>query len=402
MHTISELNLRIEYQRKVNECIENIQLAVELSFNKIDAQLDQILNNESKPIIISQLQCDLSKVNQNCVFKLKNDNYSKEINQEVTSLIKNNIQHQIQQLTNSQTIQQSLTLSSTQSNLQPFIYQLIPQNSIQQHQNCRAIAINKDCSILIASCEKQIKVFEFKSGIEHNYIASTLNFMNKSDQFISEIDQLLYGQKIKIIHGFANRKSMDINTVSFACDQTIKLWQKQNEWLYSQTITDHNSYVAGLSFNEQQNKLISCGGDQFILVIEQSQLNKQWIVIQTIKVDQYGYRLCFNDDNTFTFQPYNQDQLHIFEMVTKHISVKGGSDYLFFPQQYIKSKCMVVNKNAQNVNLIRKKINGEFITEQSIEFGTFDIYGCMSDDGQYLITWDDKSKEYQIREYHEE
>ncbi|CAD8209593.1 unnamed protein product [Paramecium octaurelia] len=433
MQTISEQNLRIEYQRKVNECIESLYLAVELSFNKIDAQLDQILNHESNPAVISQLQCDLSKFNQNCVFKLKNDNFSTEINQEVTSLIKNNIQHQIQQFTNSQTIEQSSTLSSIQSNLKPFIYQLVPQNSIQQNEVCRAIAINKDCSVLIAACQKQIKVFEFKSGMlkqtqilsQHNHNVYTLNFMNKSDQFISgssdnliiiwiknENNQWVCKQKInghtRYIICLVLNNNEDL-IVSGSYDYTIKFWQKENEWLCSQTITDHTSYVYGLSFNEQQNKLISCGSDQHILVIEQSQLNKQWIVIQKLKVEQYGKRLCFIDDNTFTFQPYDQEQLHVFEIdstnkyytKTKHISVKGGLDSWLFPQQYVKSKCMLLNKNAQNVNLIRKTINGEFITEQSIEFGTIEIYGCMSGDGQYLITWDDKSKEYQIRKYQE-
>ncbi|CAD8209465.1 unnamed protein product [Paramecium pentaurelia] len=41
------------------------------------------------------------------------------------------------------------------------------------------------------------------------------------------------------------------------------------------------------------------------------------------------------------------------------------------------------------------------MTEQSIEFGTQFIYGYMTDDGQYLITWDYKSKEIQIRKYEE-
>ncbi|CAD8082842.1 unnamed protein product [Paramecium primaurelia] len=193
-------------------------------------------------------------------------------------------------------------------------------------------------------------------------------------------------------------------------DKTIKFWQKQNEWLCSQTITDHTQYVGGLSFNEQQNKLISCGIDTFILVIEQSQLNKQWMVIQKIILEQCGLRLCFIDDNTLTFQPLYKEQMQVFEMnstnkqytKTKDILVKGGSDLWLFPKQYIKQKCILINKNASNVNLIRKKQNGDFIVEQSIEFGTRGIFGCLTDDGQYLITWDDKSKEYQIRKYEEQ
>ncbi|CAD8130898.1 unnamed protein product [Paramecium sonneborni] len=102
--------------------------------------------------------------------------------------------------------------------------------------------------------------------------------------------------------------------------------------------------------------------------------------------------------------------MHIYEMnntnqqylKTKHILVKGGGDdYYFFPQQHIKSKCLLVNRNGKYVNSIRTNENGEFKTEQSIEFIDYQLYGCLSDDGQYLITWDYISKELQIRKYYE-
>ncbi|CAD8158065.1 unnamed protein product [Paramecium octaurelia] len=457
MQTVSEQIQRKEYQRKVNKCIENLQLSVE-SFNNIEAQLDQLLNDESNQIIASKRQCDLTNVNQSCNFKLKDDHFPQEICQEVTSLIKTNIQHieqqyqqqlyetysqlqliiqqkdsQIQQLINSQFIQRSSTFTFTQLNLKPFNYQLIQEYSIKQYQFCSAIAVNKDCSILIAVCESQIKVFEFNSGMlkqtqilsGHTHHINTLNFMKKSDQLISgsqdysiiiwtkdQNNSWICKQKIvghtKSIICLVLNNNEDL-IVSGSQDGKIKFWQKQNEWLCFQTISEHYSDVFGLSFNEQQNKLISCGRDELILVMEQLQLNKQWIVIQKIKVDSYGKKLCFIDDNTFTFQPYNKDQLHIFGMDStnkqytqmKDILVKGGEDIWLFPQQYIKSKCILVNRKASNVSLIRKKQNSEFIAEQFIDFGTNHIYGCLTDDGQFLITWDDKSREYQIRKYQE-
>ncbi|CAD8117003.1 unnamed protein product [Paramecium primaurelia] len=186
---------------------------------------------------------------------------------------------------------------------------------------------------------------------------------------------------------------------------------KQNQqWLCQQTITDHTSSVYGLSINQQQNKVISCGCDGQILIIEQSQQDSKWIVIQKIKVETYGQRICFINDNVFIFQPYCKEQMHVYEMnninkqylKTKDIIVKGGTiDNCLFPQQYIKSKCLVVNRNGKYVNLIRTKENGEFKTEQSIEFGNYNLFGCMSDDGQYLITWDYSSNEIQIRKYNE-
>ncbi|CAD8061546.1 unnamed protein product [Paramecium primaurelia] len=62
---------------------------------------------------------------------------------------------------------------------------------------------------------------------------------------------------------------------------------------------------------------------------------------------------------------------------------------------------MLVNKNGSNISILRKKQNGRFVIEESIEFRACSIFGYMTDDGQCLITWDVNSKEIQIRKYQE-
>ncbi|CAD8151590.1 unnamed protein product [Paramecium pentaurelia] len=468
MQTVSEQTLRKDYKIKVDEIIQNFEQALDVkqiinqykqsSFNRIDAQLDEILNDKFYLIQIqpSQLSSDLPKVNSNSLLKLKNDDFQKQINQEVTSLIKSNIQqvlqkkeqqyqylykeaqtkweqkiqekdYQIQQLNNSQTIQQPSTFISNQSNFKPFTYQFIQQNSIKQDQYCYAIAVNKDCSIVVAGGEKQIKVFEFQQEIlkqvqllsEHGSSVVTLNFMKRSDQFISGSDdkQIIIWTRYQHNSWICSQKlnghtdqirCLIINNnedliVSGSKDKTIKFWQKQNEWLCSQTITDHTNYVWGLCQNEQQNRVISCGDDKLILIMEQQ--NKQWIVIQKITVEIEGLRLCFIDNNTFTFQPWQKEYMHVFEINSTNKQYTKTKDIpieICFLNNIQNKNCILVNKNASNVSLMRKKQNGEFIIEQSIDFGTQYIFGYMTDDGQYLITWDDKSKEYQIRKYQEQ
>ncbi|CAD8204004.1 unnamed protein product [Paramecium pentaurelia] len=199
--------------------------------------------------------------------------------------------------------------------------------------------------------------------------------------------------------------------ISSSDDYTIKFWILQNEWICSQTITDHKHCVYQLNMNEQQNKVISSGWDQLILIIEYSEYNKKWMVRQKIKVDCQGLRLCFINDNLFTFQPKKGNLMHVYEMnivskeftKTKNINVNQGDDgYVLFPQQYIKSKYLLVSKNYQTVNLIRKLENDEFKVEQSIQYGSYGLFGQMSDDGEYLITWDYSSKKIQIRKQTEE
>ncbi|CAD8101530.1 unnamed protein product [Paramecium primaurelia] len=194
--------------------------------------------------------------------------------------------------------------------------------------------------------------------------------------------------------------------ISSSNDKCIKFWIKQQEWICQQTINNHTSSVYQLSLNEQQNQVISCGYDKQILIIEYSEYQKKWIILQTIKVDCYGSRICFIDDNLFTFQPCDGNLMYVYEMdsgnkqftKTKDITVNQGDDfYALFPQQYIKQKQLLVVKHGYYINLIRKTQNNQFKVEQSIQFGEKLIYGQMSDNGDYLIIWDRSSEEIQIR-----
>ncbi|CAD8141271.1 unnamed protein product [Paramecium pentaurelia] len=303
---------------------------------------------------------------------------------------------------------------------------------VQNRDQCRAIAMNKDCSIVLGGYDQYIKVFEHKIGKlkqtqilnEHSSNVITLNFMKKSNHFLSgscdkiiiiwqmnQINQWVYLQKL--IGHDSSIFCLLINTnedliISGSQDKSIKFWQKQIKWQYSQSITDHIDIVRSLSLNEGQDKLISCSDDQFILIIQQSLKDKIWSVVQKIQVDYNGFRLCFIDENLFTFQPYCKQQMYVYEMdrntklywKIQDIKVNCGSkNCCLFPQQYIKSKCILVNKNGKFINFMRKKENGEFFNEFSIQFEVDEIFGQLSDDGKYLITWDSYSREIKITNY---
>ncbi|CAD8116781.1 unnamed protein product [Paramecium primaurelia] len=360
-------------------------------------------------------------------------NKCKEILKNLELVFQKCIQNDQQQLINIQQQNQDIEQPSTQNNIQPFTYQLIKQQSILQTNQCGALAINKDCSILVAGSDSQINVFEFQQGFlkhiqslsEHKSEVNTLNFMKQSDQFISGSDDqsiIIWGKsqnkqwisKQKLIGHGDKIQCLVLNNnedliVSGSSDKSIKFWIKKNEWIYQQTNTNHNNTVYQLSLNQQQNRLVSCGLDSLILILEKSEQNKQWILKQKIKVDQCGFRICFIDNNMFTFSPHNKEQVSVYELKnnqftkTKDIAVKCGSDAnCLFPQQFINAKCMLVSKNGEYVNLIRKNENGDLFTYQSIHFGTYYLYGVMSENGQYLITWDYESKQIQIRKYQEQ
>ncbi|CAD8213940.1 unnamed protein product [Paramecium pentaurelia] len=311
-------------------------------------------------------------------------------------------------------LEQTMHSCILQPNFKPFTYELIQCSPINQDENCFTIVFNKDCSIVALGCNEYIKIFELKQRFlnqiqvlnGHKYDIFNLHFMKKSDQFISGDckgyiliwqnnnnywirSQAFKGHKDAIRCLILNNNE-DI-LISSSSDHTIKFWIKKDKWICQQTITNHTNYVDQLSLNDLENQVISCGWDKQILVIEYSKYNQEWIVIQNIEVECEGRKLCFINNNLFTFQPEKGNQMHIYEIngltkkftKTKDIIVNQSNDdkYGLFGQQFIRQKQLLVDKHDKCVNLIRKTQNDEFQVEQSIQFDSNCLYGQMSDDG---------------------
>ncbi|CAD8128942.1 unnamed protein product [Paramecium sonneborni] len=87
-------------------------------------------------------------------------------------------------------------------------------------------------------------------------------------------------------------------------------------------------------------------------------------MIHKYQLVYFRFRLCFIDNNQYTFQSLANKQIHLYEMncgnrqfvKTKEILIYSGSNdsWGFFSQQYIKLKFLLVNK-WENINLISKK-----------------------------------------------
>ncbi|CAK93562.1 unnamed protein product (macronuclear) [Paramecium tetraurelia] len=430
-----------QLNNKVEECLQDVQQQLDSSFRRIEAFIDQFalppyqsdpnknVDFARPPVEIQPLKQTLAnQITQGIkpITHLAIPQQNKQNQVQLTQLQSKQIQVQQDEL------KDSITNNGDQLNLKPLPYILLQSSLIQQSESCYAIAINKDNQIVVAGSCNKIKVFEFKQeqlkqtqllSVHQRHI-TTLNFMKKQDQFISgdqggliikwfmnENSQWIQQQKLnehsKCINCLVINNNEDL-LISGSDDCTIKFWKKQNEWICSQSITDHTNYVLGLSLNDQQNRVITCGQDNVILIIELSPQDEKWNIIQMISVEKCGYRLCIIDDKIFTFQPDNKRQMDVYETSSnnkwyskkKQIAVKSGeSCNYYFPQQYLKQKCLLVNKNGYNINLLRKDQNDDFITLQSIDFGDNYIFGQMSEDGKYLITWDGKSNQFQIRKY---
>ncbi|CAD8215221.1 unnamed protein product [Paramecium octaurelia] len=366
----------------------NINQMPELGLSEIDNLVKNLFQiEECEKLLFRLLNQLIEQVKQIVIEILKTLKRQTNLNE-----INNSSISRIDQLI----LEQPKHLQKLKSNLNHITYEFLNKNSIEQQEYCYGIAFNQDCSIA------QMQLLN-----QHQDCVTTLNFMKKSNQLISgdlvgsiliwsinHNNQWICPQQLEEHNDRVNCLIVNNNE-----DIIISILDQKNEWTCQQTITHHKRGFYQLSLNDKQNKVFSYGDNQLILVIEYQDQNKQWMVIQNIQVDSQGFRLCYINDNLFTFHPKKGNLINAYEMnnlskqyiQTKTISVNLGNDfYLFFPQQYINSKQLLVSKHDNYVNLIRKTDNDQFKVDNT-------LFGCMSDDGQYLITWDDSSKEIQIR-----
>ncbi|CAD8185225.1 unnamed protein product [Paramecium octaurelia] len=145
---------------------------------------------------------------------------------------------------------------------------------------------------------------------------------------------------------------------------------------------------------KQNNNFIWKGWGNF--GVNQENQGQIWKVFQIIK-EEWGRRISFIGQTRFTFQPYCKDSMCIFDLnqetgefiKIKEIYVAGGKQCSqFCNQQYVKSKSLLLNKNCMQLNIMIIKEQGDCHQVQTLSFITHFVYGSISNDGEYLITWD--------------
>ncbi|CAD8194904.1 unnamed protein product [Paramecium octaurelia] len=421
-------------QNSFQECKSSLQSMIDLFI--------PLINLNSENLGLSELSHKIKNFSQIEALEMLFQNKLKQSMDQVT-LIANQIKKQMKDVaTEKQPLNALMQTSDLQNTLQitvqnqqkKFAFVLIEQNQIYQTEGCRAIAFNKDDSIVLAACDQLIKVYNFDKGKlnytqtlnEHKRNVVTLNFMMKSDRFVSGSfdntiiiwqqvqfkwvkQQLLTGHTNCILCLLVNNKE-DL-VISSSKDCTIKFWGKQNDWILQQSLNEHNKSIHSISLNEEQNQLICCSLDNSLSVIQLQEQGQRWILKQLIEVNQNGYRISFINNNQFVYQPYCSEFMQVYDFDqqtlqyknTIDIPVKCDSqqDTSYFQLQYLKSKGMLVNKNGMFINILRKLDDNSFVVEQHIQFNTHVIFGQLSQDGCYLINWDMDTRKIQIRKYKE-
>ncbi|CAD8214134.1 unnamed protein product [Paramecium octaurelia] len=123
----------------------------------------------------------------------------------------------------------------------------------------------------------------------------------------------------------------------------------------------------------------------------------QYLNIQN-RIQSGWFAIMFIIDNLFTFQSYKGNQMYVYEMNcvtkqftnTKYITVNKSDD------DYTYSLNVILNQNSSLwASVIILSIQQE--RQIMMSFKLKCLFGQMIDDGKYLITQDQASKEIQIR-----
>ncbi|CAD8199474.1 unnamed protein product [Paramecium octaurelia] len=309
-------------------------------------------------------------------------------------------------------------------------YELI--DKFPQEQSCHAISFNYDNQLMISGCQNDITVWEIKNEkitkkqqLEgHTNLVISLFFSFQKNEFISGSTdksirywqvienewvcaQVLQGHKRQIDCLLLDNKGNQI--ISCSCDKSIRIWRKneQLKWIQVQVLTNHQAYVRCISFSKSQEQFVSCGEDKMIIIWEIDEF-KEWKLKQIIRNEDYGYRICFVDDNLLIWQPRNINKAIIFQLDSnlnqfnqsnQNIQlIQSSNGYQnFFPSIYNEQKQVVINKHGRYVYVLKKEFNNAFLISQVIEVGHYCNYGSLSPNGEYLVIWDEGSKNFQIR-----
>ncbi|CAD8116692.1 unnamed protein product [Paramecium primaurelia] len=312
-------------------------------------------------------------------------------------------------------------------------------DSIKQTVTCYAISFNLSGSLMISASNSKIKVWNFEQGRMneistingHTQTISCLQFSKNSNSFLSagfdnsircwkQVNQKEWKSSQSYLQHTNCIDCLILNQfenqlVSGGRDNSIKIWKidfVNNQLIYFYSLDKHKSSVNSLCLNQTEDTLVSCGADKQLIIWKQDNKQKwkfEYVVTQSIQ--EFGCRLCFINEDQFIFVTGNQvskDCISTFELKNqkyqenfeKELRLNKNdqqSDLNFFPICYDKKKNLMIVKHKNYVYLIKKSNEGHQIISQ-IKYQSNGMIGALTNDGKYLVTWDEVGQKFKVYE----
>ncbi|CAK61766.1 unnamed protein product (macronuclear) [Paramecium tetraurelia] len=314
------------------------------------------------------------------------------------------------------------------------------QQSAKQSIKCNSISFNSSGSIMISSEYQNINVWSFTKGQfellqtlqGHSNWVQCLCYSKKQNSFVSGagdktircwkqlnqnewISSQPYKQHIDWVMCIIMNSNEDL-LFSGGSDYSIKVWKvdfDKNELQYLYSLDKHKNYVISLSLNKSENSLVSCAQQKNQIIIWEKKKNGKYEFKYFVKqsVNYVGFKVGFISENSFIWTTGDQGINMIYnfeeregvyqENISKTIQLATNyQDYdeYFFPIIYNEKRNFIVVRHKSYIYLIRENQKGQFQKLDQLNCNTSDIYGTMTDNGEYLVFWDFHTKGYSVYE----
>ncbi|CAD8214072.1 unnamed protein product [Paramecium pentaurelia] len=309
-------------------------------------------------------------------------------------------------------------------------------DSNQQSYYCVAIVFNNTGQIMISCNIKEIQIWNFEQGRlklinsyqEHKEAVTCLVYSKMRNNFISgSFDNTIicwqqinqkdwmcsqpFKQHNQTVNCLMLNKQED-QLISGGCDDSIKVWNVdfiKNELNFQYSLDQHSNQVHSFSFNSSETVLVSCGYNHFI--IWEKGIQGKWEFKYRKDVSDDGRKIYLINDQQLLWVTFrkNIDAIFVFEIqngvfelnINKTIKLTKNNecdDNLYFPIIYNKDKNIILVRHKHHIYLIRQLNNDTFNIIVSLNCQNDQIYGTMTNNGQYLVFWDNIYKKYKSYE----
>ncbi|CAD8121893.1 unnamed protein product [Paramecium sonneborni] len=188
---------------------------------------------------------------------------------------------------------------------------------------------------------------------------------------------------------------------------SIKVWNVDfvnNKITFQYSLDQHNVSVFSLSLNHSETLLATCGCEELIIWDKGQDGKWQYKYTQTFSSGSY---LKFINDEQILWKTRGRsvDEIQILEQINGVFSENEGNiikliqnsqclDCIYFPIVHNKDNNLILLRHKHHLYLINGIDNSKFQIAASLNLCNNEIYGNMTNDGQYLVFWDQNQEKY--------
>ncbi|CAK93760.1 unnamed protein product (macronuclear) [Paramecium tetraurelia] len=309
-------------------------------------------------------------------------------------------------------------------------------NSNQSSGYCFAIVFDKTGSIMVSCESPKIQIWNIEKGklklintySQHQETVRCLVYSKLRNSFISgSIDHTLicwqqinkhewkysqpYQNHLEGVNCLMLNKEED-QVISGSCDKYINVWKvdfMKNQLTFLYTLNNHENSVESLSFNSNETQLVSCGFDEFI-VWEQG-LSGKWEFQYKQSVANKGYKIHLINDQLLIWVTMDADidDILVFELqrgvfqqnANKTIKLTKNNkseDDMNFSIVHNLEKNILLIRHKYHIYFFRQLIDGTLKVYKQLNCQVKQVFGSMTNNGEYLVFWDRKKEKYQTYE----